>query len=133
VPKPATKRRLPTRQLIYPFILSSAVASLAINLKNAREEYRLLESRHAAQMSVLDETISKLGKGIRISDADLKRDYERVGLLQRDVYVKAERIGWREMLFGKKKSETDLAAERQEMKDLEEGKSTCIPGAEMPY
>ena len=110
---------------IFPILLFSAVSSLAINVRNAKDDARLLEDKHAAQLSVLRDLLARLLAGENLSQQQLVKEYERVGIIKRQDVTESKpskTITWRETLFGRKKEERDLEAERQELADIEHSK-----------
>lgn len=110
---------------MFPILLFSAVSSLAINVRNAKDDARLLEDQHAAQLSVLRDLLNRLLAGENLSQQQLLKEYERVGIVKRTDGSEgklSKTITWRETLFGRKKEERDLESERQEMADIEEGR-----------
>ena len=61
-------------------------------------------------------------KGELVSADEQRREFQRVGLVQRPPIENSKtRVGWREMLFGRKKTENQLAEERKENEDIEQG------------
>ncbi|CAD6574070.1 MAG: hypothetical protein CYPHOPRED_005278 [Cyphobasidiales sp. Tagirdzhanova-0007] len=111
---------------------TSAVTSLAVNLHNARDESRLLQSRHAAQLSVLQALLDRMEKGELVSADEQRREFQRVGLVQRPPIENSKtRVGWREMLFGRKKTENQLAEERKENEDIEQALALVERGDEI--
>ena len=118
----ARRPKVKFQSFIYPILLASAVTSLAIHLRNAREDIRLLHSRHDAQLSVLKSLVARLERGETIEAVEQKNEFQRVGLIDREFAVsRRPKVGWKEMLFGRKKGESELAREKQEMQDIEEG------------
>lgn len=116
------------RKYIFPILLFSAVSSLAINVRNAKDDARILEDQHAAQLSVLRDLLRRLQAGDNLSQQYLLKEYERVGIIKRaeESQVKpSKHITWRETLFGRKKEDRDLAAENKELADIEQGRLTC--------
>lgn len=112
------------RKYIFPILLFSAVSSLAINVRNAKDDLRLLEDQHAAQLSVLKDLINRMVVGETITPPQLLKEYERVGIVKRkdDLEGKpSQHITWQETIFGRKKQERDLETERQELADIEHG------------
>lgn len=112
------------RTYIFPILLFSAVSSLAINVRNAKDDSRLLEDQHAAQLSVLRDLINRLTAGENLSQQQLLREYERVGIVKRTEErdgKPSKHISWRETIFGRKKEERDLETERRELADIEHG------------
>lgn len=118
--KPRLASGLTARRLFFPFLLTSAVSSLAINLRNARDDLRELRSKHAARISVLHGIVSRLEAGQAVSPEFVSREYERVGITERRNTAVETSVGWREMLFGRKRTEQDRAIEAKELKDLED-------------
>lgn len=123
--RPSLTSGLTARRLFFPFLLTSAVSSLAINLRNARDDFRQLQSRHAARLSVLNGIIDKLESGQHVRPDFIAKEYERVGIVERAGVVDAKKqdsnVGWKEMLLGRKRTEQDRAQDARELRDIEEG------------
>jgi ribosome-binding protein aMBF1 (putative translation factor) len=114
------------RSLVFPILLASAVSSLAINVRNSRDDLRLLEDEHAAQLSVLHDLIKRLRAGENVPQPQLLKEYERVGIIKREGVHEGRpsmHISWRETLFGRKKEQVDLDIEDRELADIEKGGS----------
>lgn len=93
-------------------------------MRNAKDDLRLLEDQHAAQLSVLKDLINRMVLGETIAPPQLLKEYERVGIVKRkdDLEGKpSQHITWQETIFGRKKQERDLETERQELADIEHG------------
>ena len=120
-------RRIPRGKLIWALLLASGVASFAINLRNARDQYKALQSHHAAQVSVLKDLIHRLEQGVPIDEDRLRLDYERVGLVDRaqPAYI-PESLTWKEMLFGRTKTPEQIRAEDAETAALEKCTKTQL-------
>ncbi|GAA5955070.1 hypothetical protein JCM21900_002776 [Sporobolomyces salmonicolor] len=100
---------------IYPFILLSAMTSLALNLSHQRAA-RATETAHlGAQISVLESLLARVREGKQLSEAgqeEVERELELVGLgrgkgkeaVNAEAGAKAP-TSWREVLFGKKGKE----------------------------
>lgn len=81
---------------------------------------------------MLHSLVEKLQEGKAVSQEVQRREYERVGLLPRSEAadtVNTEKIGWREMLFGRQKSEADIKRESQETQDIEDCKFLLRAGS----
>lgn len=113
-------RRVPLRRLALPLVLVSAVSSLAINVRNSRDTLEQLESSHSAQRSVLLDLVDRLEKGNQLSADQIKRDFERVGIIQRQLQKHERSIGWKETIFGRRKTAEELAKEQEEIDQIEE-------------
>lgn len=108
-------------------LLFSAVSSLAINVRNARDLARDREDQHAAQLSVLRDLLRRMQAGESLSQQQLIKEYERVGIVKRTEELQgkfSKHITWKETLLGRKREERDLTAEKQELADIEQGRST---------
>ncbi|KAK9898738.1 hypothetical protein P389DRAFT_37994 [Cystobasidium minutum MCA 4210] len=122
VPAPPKASWRLRRKYIFPILLFSAVSSLAINVRNAKDDLRILEDQHAAQLSVLKDLINRMVVGESVTQAQLLKEYERVGIIKRKDVLDgkpSQHISWREMIFGRKKDERDLATEKRELADIE--------------
>ncbi|KAL7010406.1 hypothetical protein EMMF5_000430 [Cystobasidiomycetes sp. EMM_F5] len=120
------KRRLPLRKLIFPLALASAVTSLAIHLRSSKDDVKQLERRHEAQLSVLNSLVSRIKAGQMLSEAQIMTEYERVGLAERSQHTQpSEKLGWKEMLFGRARTAEQIRYDAEETKRLEEGQS-CL-------
>lgn len=117
---PPRTRRVPLRRLAIPLFLVSAVSSLAINVRNARDTLEQLESSHQAQRSVLLDLIQRLEKGSNIGADEMKRELERVGIIQRQLQKHERSIGWKETIFGRRKTADELQTEQDEIRQIEE-------------
>ena len=113
-------RRVPLLRLAIPLFLVSAVSSLAINVRNSRDTLEQLESSHAAQRSVLRDLVDRLEKGNQLSADQIKREFERVGIIQRQLQKHERSIGWKETIFGRRKTAEELAKEQEEIDQIEE-------------
>lgn len=113
-----------SRKYIFPILLFSAVSSLAINVRNARDDIKFIEDQHAAQLSVLRDLIRRMTAGESISQAQLLKEYERVGIIKREGEFQSkpsQHITWKEMLFGRKKEARDQDIEDRELANIEKG------------
>ena len=117
--------------LIYPFLLLSAITSLALNLSHSRQQATKTNRHLLAQVSVLSSLVSRLKyeraeAGLKpwtvAEEEAVERELELVGLGRGEGKVaqegaevdKGASISWGEVLFGKKgkgyeleKDETD--------------------------
>ncbi|GAA5863679.1 hypothetical protein JCM1840_000101 [Sporobolomyces johnsonii] len=100
---------------IYPFILLSAMTSLAVNLSYQRTARATETSHLTAQISVLESLLARVRERKQLSDAeqeDIERELELVGLgrgkgkeaVSAEAGAKAP-TSWREVFLGKKGKE----------------------------
>ncbi|BGP12942.1 hypothetical protein JCM10213v2_000859 [Rhodosporidiobolus nylandii] len=101
---------------IYPFILLSAITSLALNLSHQRTARETEGAHYRAQISVLETLLARLrtaaASGMQLTDAEkeeVERELELVGLGRgkgkqavEAEGAKREETSWTEVFFGKK-------------------------------
>lgn len=122
-PNANPRPRPPPRSLlhfdtIYPFILLSAITSLALNLSHSRSTFTNLADHLRAQISVLEAVLAneRLRVGLTPEEQDdIERQLELVGLGRAKGRESKEAIkgrfgttAWREVFFGKKGDEWEV-------------------------
>ncbi|BGP45065.1 hypothetical protein JCM10450v2_000882 [Rhodotorula kratochvilovae] len=133
---------------IYPFILLSAITSLALNLGHQRTARETEAAHYRAQISVLEAILARLPRQT-LSDAeqeDIERELELVGLgrgkdkavVDAETSVR-EQTSWTEVFFGKKgkgyeaaKDDTDWEKVFHEADEAEKTRQAALPTAPAP-
>lgn len=101
-----------SRQTLYPFLLLSAITSLALNLSHSRSQRQQETSQLSAQITVLEALVARLQErswpSLTEEDREtVERELELVGLgrgkgKKREEHDETEETSWGEVLFGKK-------------------------------
>lgn len=103
---PPIRERL--RPLIPFFIWWSIITSLTVHLLRARQSSKEMQSRSEAKISVLESLLGRTRAGEALTEEEVERQLEMVGLRERrtgDLGEKREDIrdvGWMEAIFGRK-------------------------------
>lgn len=114
-PPPPPRGSFFSASAIYPFILLSAITSLALNLSHQRTARSQETSHLSAQITVLESLVNQLRNDPnRLSDEEVEKELELVGLGRgkgkRVVGGEGDKSGknetsWGEVLFGKRGKE----------------------------
>ncbi|KAI9511481.1 hypothetical protein F5148DRAFT_326014 [Russula earlei] len=91
-----------------------AFSSISVHLLWQRRAAETDRRHYSARLSILDELAARLRTGEAVSDAEVAR-LRRLAETVAEVTHPGERIGWREVLFGRKES----GIERQGKEELE--------------
>lgn len=117
----------PIRQRLKPlipfFITWTVVTSLAVHLLRERKSGDALLGRAHAKETVLEALVARFTEGEVVPDIEIRRELEMVGLREKLVdveVVEARKIGWGEMMLGRKREITEAEAE-EEWRDSEWG------------
>lgn len=107
---PPIRTRL--RPLIPFFIYWCIVTSLAVHLLRARISAREAATKSSAQISVLEGLIERYRAGEKVTEGEVRRELEMVGLRERqlDVGERSEvgrEVGWMEAIFGRRKGNVE--------------------------
>ncbi|TYJ55692.1 hypothetical protein B9479_003596 [Cryptococcus floricola] len=121
---PPIRARL--RPLVPFFIYWTIITSLLVHLLRTRQESGESLSRQKAKISVLGDLIARIRNGEDVSEEEMQREMEMVGLRERTALTlgldkelkEAENVGWREVLLGKTAQSEEQAA--REEKAIEE-------------
>ncbi|GAA6052306.1 hypothetical protein JCM3770_007242 [Rhodotorula araucariae] len=136
---------------IYPFILLSAITSLALNLGHQRTARETESAHYRAQISVLEAILARLRmpRGAVLSDTEqesIERELELVGLgrgkdkavVDAETSIR-EQTSWTEVFFGKKgkgyeldKDDTDWEKVFHEADEAEKSRQSAPPSASTP-
>ncbi|GAA5872672.1 hypothetical protein JCM16303_004600 [Sporobolomyces ruberrimus] len=145
-PPPPPRGSFFSASAIYPFILLSAITSLALNLSHQRTARSQETSHLSAQITVLESLVNQLRNDPnRLSDEEVEKELELVGLGRgkgkRVVGGEGDKSGknetsWGEVLFGKRgkefepdKDDTDWEKVFQEADEAEKLKSNPSPSS----
>lgn len=112
-PPPPPRGSYFSASTIYPFLLLSAITSLALNLSHQRTARSQETSTLLAQISVLQDILTKLRNSSKeaIDDEEIERELELVGLGrgkgkkglgEGELGERKDRVSWREVLLGTK-------------------------------
>lgn len=99
------------------------ITSLTFHLLRERIGFAEQSERKAAQLSVLERLIDRLGRGEEITEEERERELEMVGLRERkwtkDGQGEGEsrEVGWREVFLGRKRKEGEDGQEEQRAED----------------
>ncbi|GAA5902101.1 hypothetical protein JCM6882_006701 [Rhodosporidiobolus microsporus] len=141
-----------TAATIYPFILLSAITSLALNLSHQRTARETEGSHYRAQVSVLESLVAKLresGAGAAPLTAEqqeeIERELELVGLGRGEGKLAVDAEGgkraetsWTEVFLGKKgkgyeeEDTTDWEKVFREADEAEKARATAVPSPVAP-
>ncbi|WWC61835.1 uncharacterized protein I303_104420 [Kwoniella dejecticola CBS 10117] len=120
----------PIRQRLKPlipfFIYWSIITSLAVHLLRNRISSKEELDKQKAKISVLSDIIKRLQNGESMTEDQLQRELELVGLRERTILTQdvqfeedVKDVGWAEVLFGKKriKEGTDVGEKEESLDD----------------
>ncbi|KIR55734.1 hypothetical protein I315_01611 [Cryptococcus gattii Ru294] len=132
----------PLRQRIRPlvpfFIYWTIITSLVVHLMRIRQDTEASLARQQAKITVLSDLIAKLQRGETVSEEEMQRELEMVGLrkrtsatlaLDKEMRIVGD-VGWKDMLFGKR--ERTAEDEAKEERVIEEWASVINETANAP-
>lgn len=145
IPRPPPQDFPPISQRLKPlipfFIYCTALTSVATHLLRKRKLKEEEEHRVAARVSILVGLVSRLRAGDALTDAEIDRELEMVGLKERpalqsmaagaegadvESLQEAGNVSWKEMLLGRKRSKLG-EKEQEEKAEQEWAESECPP------
>ncbi|KDQ13988.1 hypothetical protein BOTBODRAFT_175116 [Botryobasidium botryosum FD-172 SS1] len=110
------------RTYLTPLLSALALTSLSFNLLVHRRNSAYERSRLTAQTTILESLVSRMRSGERVEDAEIER-LLKLGRGEKEGEVEGGadrwdgRVGWKDVLFGRKPGE---AEDRATMKEWEE-------------
>jgi len=133
-PPPPPRGSYFSASTIYPFLLLSAITSLALNLSHQRTARSQETSTLLAQISVLESILTKLRNPSSgaLDSEEIERELELVGLGrgkgkkglgEGELGERKERVSWREVLLGTK---DERYREEEDNTDWEKGMSLIV-------
>ena len=131
-PPPPPRGSIFSASTLYPFVLLSAITSLALNLSHQRTAKTQETAHLSAQISVLESLVNQLRSSSTPPSAEeIERELELVGLGRGKGKIalgEGDKLGksatsWTEVLFGKKGKEFE---QDQDDTDWEKGEPSCL-------